>query len=112
LVLYMPATTWLENLALARSSGTYLRYRDKLARRPICSYWMISTYESCPLLKRRICARSSGNTHRHVDDVYYTDHCLVVSADPVSPIPFVIASSTPPWRAVISAASLTRATAS
>ncbi|MBK7251261.1 MAG: ATP-binding protein [Gammaproteobacteria bacterium] len=31
-VLYMTLTTWLENLALARSSGTYLRYRDKLAR--------------------------------------------------------------------------------
>jgi hypothetical protein len=25
-------TTWLENVALARSSGTYLRYRDKLAK--------------------------------------------------------------------------------
>lgn len=31
-VLYMTVTTWLENIALARSSGTYLRYRDKLAR--------------------------------------------------------------------------------
>jgi len=31
-VLYLNITTWLENLALARSSGTYLRYRDKLAR--------------------------------------------------------------------------------
>lgn len=31
-VLYMSVTTWLENLALARSSGTYLRYRDKLAK--------------------------------------------------------------------------------
>jgi len=31
-VLYMTVTTWLENLALARPSGTYLRYRDKLAR--------------------------------------------------------------------------------
>jgi DNA replication protein DnaC len=31
-VLYMTLTTWLENLALGRSSGTYLRYRDKLAR--------------------------------------------------------------------------------
>ena len=31
-VLYMTLTTWLENLALARSSGAYLRYRDKLAR--------------------------------------------------------------------------------
>lgn len=25
-------TTWLENLALARSSGTCLRYRDKLVK--------------------------------------------------------------------------------
>jgi len=31
-VLYLTLTTWLENLALARSSGTYLRYRDKLAK--------------------------------------------------------------------------------
>lgn len=31
-VMYMSITTWLENLALARSSGTYLKYRDKLAK--------------------------------------------------------------------------------
>jgi DNA replication protein DnaC len=31
-VLYTSVTSWLENLALARSSGTYLRYRDKLAK--------------------------------------------------------------------------------
>lgn len=31
-VLYMTVTTWLENLALARSSGTYLKYRDRLAK--------------------------------------------------------------------------------
>jgi DNA replication protein DnaC len=31
-VLYLTLTTWLENVALARSSGTYLRYRDKLAK--------------------------------------------------------------------------------
>ena len=31
-VLYMTVTTWLENVALARSSGTYLRYRDKVAK--------------------------------------------------------------------------------
>jgi len=31
-VLYMTVTTWLENIALARSSGTYLRYRDKIAK--------------------------------------------------------------------------------
>ncbi len=31
-MLYTSVTAWLENLALARSSGTYLRYRDKLAK--------------------------------------------------------------------------------
>jgi DNA replication protein DnaC len=31
-VLYMTFTTWLENLALARSASTYLKFRDKLAR--------------------------------------------------------------------------------
>lgn len=31
-VLFMNITTWLEGLALARSSGTYLKFRDKLAR--------------------------------------------------------------------------------
>jgi len=31
-VLFMTVTTWLENLQLARSSGSYLKFRDKLAR--------------------------------------------------------------------------------
>jgi DNA replication protein DnaC len=31
-VLYMTVTTWLENLMLARSAGTYLKFRDKLAK--------------------------------------------------------------------------------
>lgn len=31
-VLFTSITKWLENLNLARSSGTYLRYRDKLAK--------------------------------------------------------------------------------
>lgn len=31
-VLYMSITTWLENIALARSSGTYLKYREKLSK--------------------------------------------------------------------------------
>lgn len=31
-VLYMTVTTWLENLALARSSGAYLKFRDRLAK--------------------------------------------------------------------------------
>lgn len=31
-VRYMTFATWLENLALARSAGTYLKYRDKCAK--------------------------------------------------------------------------------
>ena len=31
-VLYMTFTIWLENLALARSAGTYLKFRDKCAK--------------------------------------------------------------------------------
>src|SRR3569833_1228238 len=31
-VLYMTFTTWLETLALARSAGTYLKFRDKCAK--------------------------------------------------------------------------------
>ena len=31
-VLYMTFTTWLENLALARSAGSYLKFRDKMAK--------------------------------------------------------------------------------
>ena len=31
-VLYMTFTTWLENVALARSAGTYLKFRDKCAK--------------------------------------------------------------------------------
>src|SRR3989338_8428173 len=31
-VLFMTITSWLENLQLARSTGTYLKYRDKLAK--------------------------------------------------------------------------------
>lgn len=31
-VLYMTFTTWLENLVLARSAGTYLKFRDKMSK--------------------------------------------------------------------------------
>jgi len=31
-VLFLSVTSWLENLQLARSTGTYLKYRDKLAK--------------------------------------------------------------------------------
>ena len=32
LVLFMTVTTWMENLALARSSGGYLKFREKLIK--------------------------------------------------------------------------------
>jgi hypothetical protein len=38
-VLYMTVTTWLENVALARCSGTYLRYRDKIANPDVLTKW-------------------------------------------------------------------------
>lgn len=31
-VFFLTVTSWMENLALARSTGTYLKYRDKLAK--------------------------------------------------------------------------------
>jgi DNA replication protein DnaC len=31
-VLFLNITTWLENISLARSTGSYLKYRDKLAK--------------------------------------------------------------------------------
>jgi IstB-like ATP binding protein len=47
-VLYMSVTTWLENLALARSSGTYLKYRDKLAKPDLCPASTISFVRIAP----------------------------------------------------------------
>jgi DNA replication protein DnaC len=66
-VLYMTLTTWLENLALARSSGTYLRYRDKLAKPDLVildDFGMrkLSATEAqdlCELLEERSISRST-----------------------------------------------------
>jgi DNA replication protein DnaC len=85
-VLYMTLTTWLENLALARSSGTYLRYRDKLAKPDLViidDFGMrkLSATEAqdlCELLEERSIHRSTLFTTQ-----LPLDHWSEVIADPV-----------------------------
>ena len=85
-VLYLTLTTWLENLALARSSGTYLRYRDKLARPDIViidDFGMrkLSATEAqdlCELLEERSINKSTMFTTQ-----LPLDHWSEVIADPV-----------------------------
>jgi DNA replication protein DnaC len=85
-VLYMTVTTWLENLALARSSGTYLKYRDKLAKPDLIIFdemgaRKLSSTEAqdlCEMLEERSLGKSI---------VFATqlplDHWTEVIADPV-----------------------------
>jgi IstB-like ATP binding protein len=85
-VLYMSVTTWLENLALARSSGTYLRYRDKLAKPDLIiidDFGMrkLSSTEAqdlCELLEERSIGKSTVFTTQ-----LPLDHWSEVIADPV-----------------------------
>jgi DNA replication protein DnaC len=85
-VLYMTLTTWLENLALARSSGTYLRYRDKLAKPDLVildDFGMrkLSATEAqdlCELLEERSINKSTLFTTQ-----LPLDHWSEVIADPV-----------------------------
>jgi DNA replication protein DnaC len=85
-VLYMTVTTWLENLALARSSGTYLRYRDKLARPDLLilddmGMRKLSATEAqdlCEILEERSIGKSTMFTTQ-----LPLDHWSEVIADPV-----------------------------
>ena len=85
-VLYMTLTTWLENLALARSSGTYLRYRDKLAKPDLVilddmGMRKLSATEAqdlCELLEERSISKSTLFTTQ-----LPLDHWTEVIADPV-----------------------------
>jgi len=85
-VLYMTLTTWLENLALARSSGTYLRYRDKLAKPDLVildDFGMrkLSATEAqdlCELLEERSISKSTLFTTQ-----LPLDHWTEVIGDPV-----------------------------
>lgn len=85
-VLYMTLTTWLENLSLARSSGAYLRYRDKLARPDVViidDFGMrkLSSTEAqdlCELLEERSINKSTVFTTQ-----LPLDHWSEVIPDPV-----------------------------
>jgi DNA replication protein DnaC len=85
-VLYMTLTTWLENLALARSSGTYLRYRDKLVKPDLIiidDFGMrklssIEAQDLCEMLEARSINKSTLFTTQ-----LPLDHWCEVIADPV-----------------------------
>jgi len=85
-VLYMTITTWLENLALARSSGTYLRYRDKLAKPDLIIFddigmRKLSSTEAqdlCEVLEERSAGKSVAFTTQ-----LPLKHWAEVIADPV-----------------------------
>ena len=85
-VSYMTLTSWLENLTLARSTGTYLRYRDKLARPDVLildDFGMrkLSSTEAqdlCEVLEERSIGKSTVFTTQ-----LPLDHWAEVIADPV-----------------------------
>src|SRR5258708_5515672 len=85
-VMYMTVTTWLENVALARSSGTYLRYRDKLAKPDVLIFddmgmrkmSSIEAQDLCEILEERSIAKSTIFTTQ-----LPLDHWSEVIADPV-----------------------------
>ena len=84
-VMYMTVTTWLENVALARSSGTYLRYRDKPPS-PTSSSSMTWGCEKCRPSRRRIFAKSSKNDPS-VNPPSLPPSCLWITGPKSLPIP-------------------------
>lgn len=84
--LYMSVTTWLENVALARSSGTYLRFRDKLAKPDVLvlddvgmrKMTATEAQDLCEILEERSIAKSTVFTTQ-----LPLDHWAEVIADPV-----------------------------
>ena len=85
-VLYMTFTTWLENLALARSAGTYLKFRDKCAKPDaviLDDFGMrkltaTEAQDLCEILEERSIAKSTIFTTQ-----LPLDHWSEVIADPV-----------------------------
>jgi DNA replication protein DnaC len=84
--LYMNVTTWLENVALARSSGTYLRFRDKLAKPDVLvlddvgmrKLTATEAQDLCEILEERSLGKSTVFTTQ-----LPLDHWAEVIADPV-----------------------------
>lgn len=85
-VMYMTVTTWLENLALARSSGTYLKYRDRLAKPDVLilddfgmrKLTATEAQDLCEILEERSNGKSSVFTTQ-----LPLEHWADVIADPV-----------------------------
>lgn len=85
-VLFMTMTTWLENLTLARSTGAYLKFRDKLARPDILilddfgmrKLTAMEAQDLCEILEERSVDKSTVITTQ-----LPIDHWAEVIADPV-----------------------------
>jgi DNA replication protein DnaC len=85
-VLYMTFTTWLENLTLARSSGTYLKSRDKMAKPDVVilddfgmrKLTATEAQDLCELLEERSIDRATVFTTQ-----LPIDHWAEVIGDPV-----------------------------
>lgn len=85
-VLFMSVTTWLENLALARSSGTYLKFRDKLTRPDVLilddfgmrKLTAMEAQDLCEILEERSVGKATVVTTQ-----LPLDHWPEVIADPV-----------------------------
>ena len=85
-VLYMTFTTWLENLTLARSSGTYLKFRDKMAKPDVVilddfgmrKLTATEAQDLCELLEERSIDKSTVFTTQ-----LPIDHWVEVIGDPV-----------------------------
>jgi len=84
--LYLNLTTWLENLALARASGSYLRYREKLAKPDVLilddfgmrKLTATEAQDLCEILEERSFGKSTVFTTQ-----LPLDHWAEVIADPV-----------------------------
>jgi len=84
--LYLSVTTWLENLALARTTGTYLRYRDRLAKPDVLilddigmrKLTATEAQDLCEILEDRSFGKSTLFTTQ-----LPLDHWAEVIADPV-----------------------------
>jgi DNA replication protein DnaC len=84
--LYMSVTTWLENLNLARSSGTYLRYREKLVKPDVLilddigmrKLTATEAQDLCEILEERSFGKSTVFTTQ-----LPLEHWAEVIADPV-----------------------------
>lgn len=85
-VLFLTITSWIENLQLARTTGTYLKYRDKLAKPDVLiiddfgmrKLTAVEAQDLCEILEERAVGKSTIITTQ-----LPLDHWQEVIADPV-----------------------------